>query len=765
MRNSILNIVLSVFIAATTGCSTSKFLKEGEILYTDVKVVFDNADAVDDEKELVQLVTSELYPKPADKFLGIAYTRQWMYAKIKPIEGKKKGLRYSLKYKFGEKPVLIREVSTELMNSINAKTMQDNGFFQCTSSSVTTTLKKKGTIVYTINNGRPSTIDSIIFPRTGSDLDTLIAQYPFLKIKEGQRYNLKNFTNDRQDLATYIRNNGYYHFDQKDLYYLLDTAGKSPDFDVYFKIKPPKNDSIHRKFYIRNVSVYVTDDNTVNPDSSHYTSDVFKDINMHHEYPFISDKTIYANTLMEPGSQFSIDAYTYTSGRFINMDIFDFVNVNYSKVSSDKLDVTIILNPSLSQSFSAGIEANTSNRSFLGGSVNTAYINKNANNKADKFMAKANFGTELQNNDGNTQLNIFNYGAELKYEIPRLFFFLASGKIPSDKAPFTFASVNFNHQQWLQYYTLNSVELTYGYDWTNASRFHHDIKPMTFNLIDVTSTTASFQNTLDNNPLLAVSFTDQIIFGTQYRFSFNTKKKADQNSYFYFQNFFEAAGNKSWALNKILEPDATEPYTIFDVPYAQFLKDEIEIRYHNDITPDQSFVARAEIGAGIAYTNSTTLPFTKKFFMGGPNTIRGFGFRSLGPGSYNYEGGDSRINPIQQSGDMKLLLNAEYRFPIYSIFKGAIFVDAGNIWLLRDDPNRPTGQFRLNTFAEQIAISSGFGLRLDLGFFVLRGDVGIPLYTPYLAPDERWITESSASTLKEWRNQNAILNVAIGYPF
>ena len=765
MKKLIYTVLALALVSSFTGCSTSKFLNEGEVLYTGVEIEYENPSVVNDEKSLTEKIESELYPKPADKFLGLAYTRQWMYSTIKPKEGKTKGLKYNLKYKFGQKPVLIKEVKTHLMNSINAKTMQDNGFFQCTSSSVTAVEDRKGKITYSINNGRPSSIDSIIFPTTGSDIDTLLAQYPFLRIEEGQRYNLNNFTSDREDLAVYIRNSGYYDFDLKDLFYLLDTAGKSPNFDVYFKIRPPKDDSIHRKFYIRNVNVYITDGNSINPDSNAYKSSKFKGINIHHEFPFISDKTVYANTIMQPFYKFSIDAYKYTSGRFINMDIFDFVNVNYTKVTKDNLDVTIILNPSLTESFSAGIEANTSNRSFLGGSINTAYTNKNANKKADRFVAKANFGTELQNNDGNTQLNIFNYGAELKYEIPRLFFFLASGKMPSEKAPFTFASLNFNHQQWLQYYTLNSMELTYGYDWTNASRFHHDIKPMSLNLIDVTSTTESFQNTLDQNPLLAVSFTDQIIFGSQYRFSFNTKKKSDQKSYFYLQNFFESAGNKSWVVNKLLDPDPTEPYSLFNVPYAQFLKDEVEIRYHNDITADKTFVARLEIGAGFAFGNSTILPFTKKFFMGGPNTIRGFGFRSLGPGSYNFTDGNSRINPIQQSGDMKLMLNAEYRFPIYSIFKGAVFADAGNVWLLRNDPDRPTGLFRLDKFTEQIALSSGFGLRLDLGFFVLRGDLGIPLYTPYLASGDRWITDSDAASFSDWRKENTVFNIAIGYPF
>jgi len=447
------------------------------------------------------------------------------------------------------------------------------------------------------------------------------------------------------------------------------------------------------------------------------------------------------------------------------MEIFNFVNINYTKVTHDRLDVDIILNPSLTQNFSVGVETNTSNRSFLGGNVNATYLNKNIDKKADRFTTSANFGTELQKINGATRFSIFNYGGEIKYEVPRLFFFLKTGRLLSERAPMSYTALKFNHQEWLQYYTLNSIDLSYGYDWTSGSRFRHEIKPISFNIIDILSTTDTFQKTLDQNPLLAVSFRDQIILGSQYKFSFTTKKSPDQKSYFFYQNYFEIAGNSAYALNRLTNSNRKSGFTMFGTPFAQFIKDEIEISFHKDISTKRTFVARIKTGVGFAYGNSQTLPFTKKFFAGGPNTLRGFGFRSIGPGRYTYESTTNSINPIQQSGDMSLLLNAEYRFPLVSIFKGSLFVDAGNIWLIRNDPDRPEGVFKLDEFYSQLAVNTGFGLRLDLGFFVLRGDLGIPLYTPYAPENERWINSVEAKNFKEWRKRYTVLNIAIGYPF
>lgn len=754
----------AIFSSLLNSCSTRKFLKEGQVLYTGVDIKFKNPNYITNQKQLKGTIETKIYPKPATKFLGIAYTRQWMYVNINPKEGKKSGLKYKLKYKFGTKPVLISDINLVLMNSINAKTMQDKGFFQCSSVSEVKIKKRKGKILYTIDNGPSADIDSIFFPKTGSEIDKLIANYKYLRIKPGKRYNLQDFTQDREELATYIRNSGYFDFDQQDLFYLLDTAGKSPNFDVYFKVKPPENDSIHRKFYIRNINVYVTNQNTIELDSSKLKSEVYKGFHIHHEFPFIGNKTIYANTLIEPEYGFSIDAFNYTYGRFINMDIFDFVNVNYKKISSDHLDVDIILNPALTQDFSVGVETNTSNRSFLGGNFNVAYINKNVSKQADRLTTSASFGTELQKANGKTLFSIFNYGGEIKYEVPRLSYLLAFGKIPSEKSPKTFLDFKYSHQQWLKYYTLNSIDLSYGYEWTN-SRFHHEIKPISFNILDVHSTTPTFQKTLDENPLLAISFNDQIILGSQYKFSFDTKKTPSQKSYFYFQNFFEIAGNSATAVNKIFGSTKKNGATMLGIPYAQFVKDEIELRFHKDISTKQTFVARIKVGAGYAYGNSNILPFTKKFFAGGPNTLRGFGFRSVGPGRYSYTSSINGINPIQQSADMSLLLNAEYRFPIYSIFKGALFVDAGNIWLIRNDTARPSGLFQKNEFYKQLALNTGFGLRMDLGFFVLRGDIGIPLYKPYEMQRNRWIDGFQSKGFKDWRKENLVFNIAIGYPF
>jgi outer membrane protein insertion porin family len=208
------------------------------------------------------------------------------------------------------------------------------------------------------------------------------------------------------------------------------------------------------------------------------------------------------------------------------------------------------------------------------------------------------------------------------------------------------------------------------------------------------------------------------------------------------------------------------PYKIFGSIYSQYYKLDIDLRhYYNTIDQRVSVASRLIAGIGVAYGNSTMLPYVKQFYMGGSNSVRAFSARGLGPGSYRIPDSVAAKSFIDQAGDIKLEANTEYRFPIISIVKGALFVDAGNIWLLHDDPDRPGSQFSGKTFLDEIAVGTGFGLRFDLSFFILRFDVAFPLRVPYLPQGERWVVKNINIGDSSWRKNNLALNIAIGYPY
>ena len=350
--------------------------------------------------------------------------------------------------------------------------------------------------------------------------------------------------------------------------------------------------------------------------------------------------------------------------------------------------------------------------------------------------------------------------------MPRLLTIFKNKKLKSGTPPKTTINIEESYQQWLQYYTINSFNVNYKYDWRTRKDHHHVFTPFLFNIISLLNTTSEFDDILSNNPLLRTSFNSSVIMGRNYSFSLSTQKDDDDKSYISFSGFTEIAGNGNYIIAKLLDKNGQTPYEIFNTPFSQYAKFEGEIKHHLQINSGSSLVSRFGSGIGIAYGNSTTMPYVKQFYMGGPNTIRAFAFRSLGPGEFS-SASDSNddVNPIEQAGDIKLLMNTEYRFKVYKFIHAAMFLDAGNVWLRKEDATRPNSQFKWDEFYGQLALGTGLGVRLDFDFFAIRADLGIPIHKPYNADGEKWINQFPEQGFKEWRQQNWVWNIAIGYPF
>jgi outer membrane protein insertion porin family len=762
-----LKIVCIAIILSISACSPTKFLKEGQVMYQGADLEFSNPKVIVKQKDIETAVKAKIAPKPNSKFLGLFYTKQWLYSKVTPNPDKKKSLKHWMKNKLGEKPILMTDVDNLTMEKIVQKSMQDNGYFNSTVKSEAKLKGKTGKYIYNIENNAPTYINKFSKQNFENQLDTLIEKFDKkLFVKENTIYNLENFTKDRTQLAEYIRRFGYYDFDAEDIFYLIDTAKSGDSIDVQLRIQAPKDDSTHRKYFIRNVDIYTVDDIKTRDDSIPVKEVVeYKDLTIHQDEDFLHKNVYFRNTLIESKQPFSVQKYNYTASRYVNMNLFKYVNIQYDKVASDSLDVDIYLTPTQHQSFEADIEASTSNRSFLGTSVSVSYINNNLYRRAQKLTIKISAGTELQSFNGKAQLNIINTNLEVRQDIPRLIGFKKDRKEKTETSPKTYIKAQINFQKWLQYYTLYSIQLAYGYDWMKNKRIHHTFEPLSINRITILNQTQEFNDLLDNNPLLKKSFENMTIVGGNYTFSINTQKRPEDKSYIFFNASGEIAGNTLYSAFKLFNKNGEQPYKILKSAFSQYAKTEFELRHYWDISKKSRLVTRINTGLGIGYGNSITLPYIKQFFVGGPNTLRAFPFRSVGPGRYTSSVNGGEINPIEQTGDIKLIMNAEYRYTIYKFIRLALFVDAGNVWLLKDDPKRPDGQFKFNNFYQQLALGTGAGLRLDFDFFVVRADLGIPLYKPYVEEGNRWVNEFPENNFKDWRKKNFVWNIAIGYPF
>jgi hemolysin activation/secretion protein len=322
---------------------------------------------------------------------------------------------------------------------------------------------------------------------------------------------------------------------------------------------------------------------------------------------------------------------------------------------------------------------------------------------------------------------------------------------------------------------MNSFNSSAGYTWRETTVADHQLNVININFLQLNNTTPAFDSLLRKNPFFGRSFEEQFIIGSNYTYTFNSQLREEdpvwrsrrrRRHHFFFRGNVDVSGNLMHLIQSVINEEGNteeEPYTIFGTPYSQYSRFETDFRYYYKPSENNTLATRLLFGIGIPYGNSTTLPYVRQFFIGGPNSIRAFRARSVGPGSYRPE--QVGFFFFDQVGDILLEANVEYRFPLVSVVKGALFVDAGNIWLLKPY-DRPQGLFKFDTFLQQIAVGTGIGLRIDVSFFVLRFDLGIPLRYPYtddeMTQDQNLQGEWLFDKFK-WRN--SVFNIAIGYPF
>jgi outer membrane protein assembly factor BamA len=300
------------------------------------------------------------------------------------------------------------------------------------------------------------------------------------------------------------------------------------------------------------------------------------------------------------------------------------------------------------------------------------------------------------------------------------------------------------------------INLSFGYDWKESEQKRHQLSIVDWNLVNVTLS-PEFQQQIDEetNDRIKAQYSDNIIMGMKYSFTYNTQDIRKIENFFFFKGNLNPVGNLLQLGYWLTDPpkDSLGQYTMWGIAYAQFFKIDGDFRLFNVISRNTSLAYRFFTGVGIPYGNSSILPLETGYYAGGANDMRGWPFRLLGPGSYSNPEDD-----FDKMGDIQLEFNIEYRFPVYQFIKSAIFADIGNIWILEDQEGYPGGEFQFNRFYKEFAIDIGLGLRLDFNFFILRVDAAIPLRDPAQPENDRWV-------LNNWQFSDFILNFGIGYPF
>lgn len=771
MRNQTRLFVLISFCLIVAGCSSTKNLKPGQILYTgaDVRINPDTSGKIDDEKYVKGTLEAKTRPKPNKSILGFKY--KLFFYNLAGEPKKPKGFRHWLRTKFGEPPVLLSDVKLKYNNDVLTSYLISQGYLQSDVTGDTIVKGKKGSALYTAVTGKRYKISSITFPKDSGNLANIINQHKGeTLLKVGNFYDLDTYKNERIRIDNDLKEIGYFYFSPDYLIIQVDsTIGKNL-VDIRIKVKDIAPDAGLKPYTINNIKIYPS--YTVRRDSAlrKLQPVIYKDFNIYDNRntfkPRIFDRLVF----FKKGELYNRKDHNQSLNRMVNIGAFQNVKAEFLPLDSfrnNQLDLNIYLTPLKKNSLSFGVTGTSKSNNFVGSEVKLTQTTRNLFRGAEILEVSASGGFETQVSGKSSQnLNSYSFTAEAKLTFPRFIVPFFKPGTTNAFIPKTITSASYQLLNRGSLYTLNSFKGEYGYTFKENQYKEHTFNPISINyvqprIVKGVDTAALF----DSIPGLRYTLQKQFIIGSNYSFTYTNQMEESRRNNMYFNGTIETGGN-IWGM--FTPKDTAGNRSLFDVALSRFVRLEADFRDYFKINRGVTWANRLNVGYGFAYGNSSSLPFVRQFFAGGSNDIRAFKARSLGPGTFKVA---DTVGFADQGGDIKLMLNTELRFKLFSVLYGALFADAGNVWLRKEDvttpghSGRPGSGFKLKNALDELAVGTGAGLRVDATIFVIRLDVAFPVRKPYLPEGQRWVVDQVNFGSKIWRKENLIYNIGIGYPF
>lgn len=767
MRNCIL---LSFFCLLLFSCSTTKKLTDGEVLYTGVKKMKIETPPKLKLKGLEKSALTSPMSYPPNNPLFSPYVRSpfpiglWVYNwHIK----KEKGLKWWLYRKLAKEPVLISDVQPELRLKMVENNMKDFGFFGLESRYEIIPRKhnpKKAKISYWVKLPDPFRYSSVDLWGWKGQMDSLVRQsMRFSLLKVGEQYDVNVLEQERQRISDILRNRGYYYFQPQYIEFLADTTRRHGEVDLRIGLKQGIPEVAFHPYTIRNVDVSLFG----NDDSSQRDTLDYDRLQMDYSPPqTLKPKILSQAVKVRPGQLYTARRQNRTQSGIVQLGVFKFVNLTINPVDTSygrKLDYKISADYALPIETEVEVDIASKSNNLLGPGLILSLNNKNMFKRAETFSLKLTGAYEWQIGGEKTTkgrsglINSYELGLNLNLSVPRLLVpgFLKSGKDRQERTHFQIGTDFLNRHS---YFRMISFWGSATYDFNSSRRNYHSVVPFKLNYTHLLRTSHEFDSTLNKNPAIALSFKDQFIPSMSYTYTFDRAATYRNPNRLFWQTSITQAGNIISGI-QYLAGKRGEGREILGNRYSQFLKLTSEIIKYRQVSENSQVAMRLMGGIGYAYGNSRVMPYSEQFYIGGANSIRAFQIRSIGPGSYHPEK-RSVTAYLDQTGDIKLEGNIGYRFKIAGRFNGAVFVDAGNVWLLRKEQERPGGEFRLKDLWREIALGTGFGLRYDITYIVIRADLGVALHAPYNTGKPGYFNIRNY----DFRD-GLVLNLAIGYPF
>ena len=779
-------LYILIGVSLLAACSTTKHLPEGEILYIGQRpTLVDNPQPTSVGETALEEVEAALAKAPNNSLLGSTSVRipfplgLWVYNGFQKYE---KGLGRWIFNRFAAEPVLLSGVNPDIRTQAATNLLHDYGYFQGKVTHQVLPHAKdslKARVQYSVNMGRPYFIDTVDY-RGFSSRTMAILKLSRRRslIRPGEQFNVPDLDGERTRISNLLRNVGCYYFRPDYLTYQADTTlvpghvslrlvpvagmpevAEKPfrlgrkSFHLLGKNGEAPNDSLVYK----DLTIYYHDKLRVRPNMVHRWMDY-----QNFRYKRQVEDSAGISRQRSARSLYSLYRQTRVQERLANVGIFKYTEIQYvprdSVLVNDTLDVHVIA--SLDKPYDAELDFNVKMKSNNQTGPGAAFtLTKN-----NVFGGGEKWNVELKGSyewatgkNSSSAMNSYELGVATSLIFPRVVFPRMGGNEYDFPATTTFR-LYADQVNRARYYKLLAFGGNATYDFQPKPTSKHSFTPfrLTFNVLR--DPTAEFQQLQEENPALYVSLRNQFIPAMEYTYTFDNSAGGRRRRPIWWQTTLTSAGNVTSLIYRALgQPFSEEGKELLGVPFAQFLKVNTELRYNHRIDRNNALAARAAVGVIWSYGNATTAPYTEQFYVGGANSVRAFAARNIGPGGYPADDNDT-YSFINHVGDIRFEANLEYRFRIISDLHGAVFLDAGNVWLMRRDPARPGGEFRLKDFPKQIALGTGVGIRYDLDFLVFRLDWGIALHEPYDTG------KSGYYNVRKFMDGTA-LHFAIGYPF
>lgn len=722
---------ISAFLClmAAASCSTTKVLQDGEYRLAKNKIVVEGDKSFNTGKldPYIKQKANTYFIFGWNPFLNIY---NWS-------NGKGKGWDKFVQ-KIGVAPVVYEP---DLVDK-SITSMEDHldylGYYNSHIDSEIRTKKRRVYVTYKVRLGKRYPIEEIQLnlPEKGEFTEAFLKDTAEITIKKGDFLSEAALEAETERVATKMRNQGFYSFNKNYFSFQADTIQKGGKATLQYNINE----------FTRNQTV-----NEASPINRFYIDKV--DI----EYPAnlrIRKKILRELTTITPGSIYGADIVNSTYSRLSALKVFSSVNIGMTQSAEDKVDCRISLAQSKLQGFKVNLEASTNSSGLFGISPQISYYHKNVFHGGEllnlSFMGNFQFKFK-------SPVKATEFGVSASLTFPN--FFPLPYRLFKGAVPRTDVSASYNYQNRPEY-TRNIISTSYGYIGNLHNRFFYQVYPLQLSIVQLSNLDEQFFSELANDPFLWNAYQNHFDLGSGATFYYTTNTETvPKSSYFYTRLQFDIAGNLLSAFNPLMKQDDLGSRVIWETPYSQYVRGELTLgkTWFFGRKNGQSVAMRLVAGAGHAYGNSRSLPFEKHFYGGGANSLRGWQARSVGPGRDSLE--TSFVIP-NQSGDMKLEFNAEYRFNMFWKVEGAVFGDIGNVWSLLkiDDKEEDLSLFRFKNFGESLAADWGVGVRLNLGFLLIRVDLGMKVHDP--SREQKWVNPA------QWlKRNNYAIHFGVGYPF